>query len=55
LARELLDRSQGDVAVMLRLQQQVLIPLEQRLAEVSDLTAARLTDIGVHELRLAAA
>jgi hypothetical protein len=37
------------------LQQQVLIPLEERLAEVTDLTAARLTDIGVHELRFTAA
>jgi hypothetical protein len=55
LARELLDRSEGDVAAMLLLQQQVLIPLEEKLAEVTDLTAARLTDIGVHELRFAAA
>jgi hypothetical protein len=55
LARELLDQSAGDRAAMLLLQQHVLIPLEERLAEVADLTAARLTDIGVHELRFAAA
>jgi hypothetical protein len=55
LARELLDRSEGDVAAMRLLQRQVLIPLEERLAEVTELTAARLADIGVHELRFAAA
>ncbi|MGZ4590132.1 MAG: hypothetical protein ACXV2I_04995 [Actinomycetes bacterium] len=53
LARELLDRSGGDPAAMRVLQARVLVPLELRLPEVTDLTPARLTDIGVHELRLA--
>jgi hypothetical protein len=55
LARELLTCSAGDAAAMRYLQEQVLIPLEERLADVTDLTAARLTDIGVHELRFATA
>lgn len=55
VARELLDRSGGEPAMIRTLQHRVLIPLEERFTDLGHLTPARLTDIGVHELRLATA
>ena len=53
VARELLDRSGGDPAVIRRLQQCALVPLEEWFTDLGGMSPARLTDIGVHELRLA--
>ena len=53
VARELLDISGGDPAAIRGLQQRALVPLEERFTDLADMSPARLTDIGVHELRLA--
>jgi hypothetical protein len=55
VARELLDRSGGDPAAIRRLQHRALIPLEERCTDLAPMSPARLSDIGVHELRLATA
>jgi hypothetical protein len=53
VARELLDRSGGDLAAIRGLQQRALIPLEERFTDLDGMSPARLTDIVVHELRWA--
>jgi hypothetical protein len=55
LAQELLVRSGGDERVMRELQRRALVPLEQSLSQVADLTPARLVEISVQEMLLAQA
>lgn len=55
LAQELLTRSGGDERVMRELQRRALVPLEQSLSQVSDLTPARMVEISVQEMLLAQA
>ncbi len=52
LAGELLARAGDDRAVVQRLQREVLVPLEQNLADATELTPARLYEIAVDEMRL---
>jgi hypothetical protein len=55
VARELLDRSGGDPAAIRRPQHRALIRLEERGTDLAGMSPARLTDLGVYELRLATA
>jgi hypothetical protein len=52
LARELLERSGGDAALLTDLQRLALVPLECGLTHVPDLTPARLHEIVMAELWL---
>lgn len=54
LASELVELTAGDPAVVARLQREVLVPLEQEVDAVADLTPRRMLDIAVEQLRLAA-
>lgn len=55
LAHELLERSAGDDRAMRELQRRALVPLEQRLSQVPDLTPGRLVEISIQEMLLAQA
>jgi len=52
LARELLDRSGGDAELLADLQRRALVPLEDSLSDVPDLTPVRLHEIVLAELWL---
>ena len=52
LARELLDRTGGDATAIARAQRELLMPLENHLGAVSDLTPAQLYDLAVQEMSL---
>lgn len=52
LAREVLDRTGGDPGAVAALQGEVLVPLENRLGDVPELTPARLHEIAVQEMWL---
>jgi hypothetical protein len=52
LARELLHRTGGDATVIARAQRELLMPLENHLGAVGDLTPAQLYELAVQEMWL---